>query len=94
MGIGETRSVSTRRESVRLGARNGDDDESGSNCVELLLTALVDDLVLRAEHGAGRQHACMQVSQSEKQPQRPVLHLSDMLAGDRSVSLRARVGKE
>ena len=42
----------------------------------------------------GRQHACMQVSQSEKQPQRPVLHLSDMLAGDRSVSLRARVGKE
>jgi hypothetical protein len=42
----------------------------------------------------GRQHACMQVSQSEKQPQRPVLHLSDMLAGDRSVSLRARVGEK
>lgn len=36
----------------------------------------------------------MQVSQSEKQSQRLVLHLSDMLAGDRSVSLRARVGEE
>ena len=36
----------------------------------------------------------MHVSQSEQQPQRPVLHLSDMLAGDRSVSLRARVGEE
>lgn len=76
MGIGETRSVSTRRESVRLGARNGDDDESGSNCVELLLTALVDDLVLRAEHGAGeaaRMHAGLAVGEAVAEAGAPLI---------------------